>query len=92
MSRATVLRPPPLPREGRDGKPFECSLCRYFTVVTSLSLVWILPGSNMSIVTCNHTYAPSRVVPLMIEHTSQGENGSVTNNRSIKTSETNQRW
>ncbi|KAF9693035.1 hypothetical protein EKO04_009157 [Ascochyta lentis] len=33
MSGATALRPPPLPQEGREGKPFECSLCHYFTVV-----------------------------------------------------------
>jgi hypothetical protein len=27
------LRPPPLPREGHDGTPFECPMCRYFVVI-----------------------------------------------------------
>jgi hypothetical protein len=36
---ATSLRPPPLPKEGRDGLPFECPLCHYFTSIEH-DIVW----------------------------------------------------
>jgi hypothetical protein len=39
VNSSTTLRPPPLPQEGQDGRPFECPLCRYFTIIDQ-DIVW----------------------------------------------------
>lgn len=35
----TLLRPPPLPREGREGRPFECPVCHCFMIMDT-DLAW----------------------------------------------------
>ena len=94
MSGTDKLRPPPLPQDGHDGKPFECIMCRYMVnidhdiawqkhVYNDLQPYVRLQHRNSTIADLLPRFAPLSIAPTLIAHTNPEENGGIMSCRSI---------
>lgn len=94
---APRLRPPPLPEDGQDGSPFECSLCFRLTSVRQVN-AWhkhvyrdlqpyvcaILTSCTWTISLISHRYVLSKIARYPIVHTKVDTSGFNTNCKLIE--------